>query len=308
MTTKGTASRVEQLMKGCLSPQALDLKEGASVMFTKNNFPDGYVNGTLGTIIGFDEDNGFPMVEIKNKDVIVAYPSEWSIDDAGKVLASISQLPLRLAWAITVHKSQGMSLDAALMDLSRSFEYGQGYVALSRVRFSSGLHLVGINQRACEVHPLVLNRDQHFRERSEDAEDGFLQMDEGALRTLHHDFIRAQGGSIEKKTIEVKEIKKSTHEETLAHLRDGKTLTEIASLRKLKPTTIIDHLETLRENKLVTLEHFDNLVTPAFRKKMPKIHKAFMLVSTTKLTPVYEALDKKYSYDDLRLARLFLPE
>ena len=63
-------------------------------------------------------------------------------------------MPLRLAWAITVHKSQGMSLDAAVIDLSRAFEYGQGYVALSRVRELVGLHLLGLNERALRVHPL----------------------------------------------------------------------------------------------------------------------------------------------------------
>src|SRR5574340_26400 len=65
----------------------------------------------------------------------VASPETWAVDDEnGKVLAEIVQVPLRLAWAITVHKSQGMSLDAAHIDLTQAFEYGQGYVALSRVR------------------------------------------------------------------------------------------------------------------------------------------------------------------------------
>jgi len=65
--------------------------------------------------------------------------------------------------AITVHKSQGMSLDAAVMDLSGAFEYGQGYVALSRVRSLEGLHLLGWNARALEVHPAVLRKDFEFR-------------------------------------------------------------------------------------------------------------------------------------------------
>ena len=70
---------------------------------------------------------------------------------------------------MTVHKSQGMSLDAAVIDLSRAFEYGQGYVALSRLRTLAGLHLLGLNERALMVHPRAVEKDAEFRADSEAA-------------------------------------------------------------------------------------------------------------------------------------------
>jgi ATP-dependent DNA helicase PIF1 len=78
-------------------------------------------------------------------------------------------VPLRLAWAMTVHKSQGMSLDAAVIDLSRAFEYGQGYVALSRLRSLKGLYLLGLNERALRVHPKAVEKDAEFRAASKAA-------------------------------------------------------------------------------------------------------------------------------------------
>ena len=87
---------------------------------------------------------------------------------SGRIRARVTQLPLRLAWAITVHKSQGMSMDEAVMDLRQVFEYGQGYVALSRVRRLTGLYLLGYNQRTFEVHPevsfTVMNGDKPLPE------------------------------------------------------------------------------------------------------------------------------------------------
>jgi ATP-dependent exoDNAse (exonuclease V) alpha subunit len=155
------------LRKQCLSPERLAVKEGAVVMFTRNNFDVGYVNGTLGTVIGFDH-AGFPKVQTKSGEVITAMPHQWSIDDhKGGTLAKMIQVPLRLAWAITVHKSQGMSLDSAIIDLSKAFEYGQGYVALSRVRSLEGLFLEGLNARALQMHPKIVKQDKIFRDQSE---------------------------------------------------------------------------------------------------------------------------------------------
>ena len=167
MRSEGGKALVESLKRGCLSPETLTLKDGAAVMFTSNNFEHGYVNGTLGTVTGFSE-GGFPLVRLAHRAttegtregaMIEASPEEWRIDDRARTLAKIVQVPLRLAWAITVHKSQGMSLDAAVMDLSAAFEYGQGYVALSRVRSLAGLYLSGFNERALAVHPQILKKD-----------------------------------------------------------------------------------------------------------------------------------------------------
>ncbi len=306
MSTKGRENRVEQLVRGCLSPAELVLKEGASVMFTKNSFDLGYVNGTLGKVVGFDEDSGFPIIETQKGDTITALPSEWAVDDSGKVLASITQVPLRLAWAITVHKSQGMSLDAATMDLSRAFEYGQGYVALSRVRTFSGLHLLGINQRAFEVHPLVLERDQAFRERSDEAESGFLEMPAENIAKLHENFLLVSGGSLLKKEIAKKEHfapKVSTYDETLTLVLSGKTLAKIAQLRDMTEGTIVKHLE-----ELALLEKLPAINIATFggleESVVSEIKDAIAASPEGFLKPIFEKLKEKYSYEIIRLVRL----
>ncbi len=198
MRSEGGKALVESLKRGCLSPQTLVLKDGAAVMFTRNNFEHGYVNGTLGTVTGFSE-SGFPLVRLFNKGagegaMIEAVPEEWRIDDRARTLAKIVQVPLRLAWAITVHKSQGMSLDSAVMDLSAAFEYGQGYVALSRVRSLRGLYLNGFNERALAVHPQILEQDGQFRGASAAARDAFDAMDNSELQALHKQFVQKSGG------------------------------------------------------------------------------------------------------------------
>jgi hypothetical protein len=200
MREEGGKPLVESLKRGCLSPQTLALKEGAAVMFTRNNFEAGFVTGTLGTVAGWSA-AGYPLVKT-TAGTIEAAPEEWRIDDRGRTLAKIVQVPLRLAWAITVHKSQGMSLDAASMDLSGAFEYGQGYVALSRVRSLKGLYLSGFNARALEVHPAILERDGQFRQSAEAVGAAFGRMPPEELGALHAAFVKAIGGR------EPEEIKK----------------------------------------------------------------------------------------------------
>ncbi|OGH84178.1 MAG: hypothetical protein A2261_01070 [Candidatus Magasanikbacteria bacterium RIFOXYA2_FULL_44_8] len=166
MTEEGPVELVRLLKKNYPAHPELKLKIGAIVMFIKNNFDSGYVNGTLGEVIEFDG-NGYPVVKTKNKEKIVAIPDSWNIEEDDVILASIRQVPLRLAWAITVHKSQGMSLDAAEIDLSKSFERGMGYVALSRVRTLAGIRLMGINEMALKVSDVVAKKDLEFKKMSD---------------------------------------------------------------------------------------------------------------------------------------------
>src|SRR3989338_513388 len=165
MVLRGNPLVAEILKKSCLAPEKLVLKEGAHVMFIKNNFEAGYVNGTQGKIIGFGAGN-LPIVKTEDGKRITVKYADWTIDEDNSIVAGISQMPLRLAWAITVHKSQGMNLDSAEIDLSKCFLEGMGYVALSRLRSLSGLRLMGINNLAFCVNPKALEIDKNFKKLS----------------------------------------------------------------------------------------------------------------------------------------------
>ncbi len=201
MALRGPEALTSALVRGCLSPERLELKVGAAVMFTKNNSSAGFVNGTLGTVIGFTSDKKYPIVKTTDGMKIEAEPMEWIIAEGDEVFAKITQIPLRLAWAMTIHKSQGVSLDAAVMDLSQTFEYGQGYVALSRVRTLSGIHLLGVNARAFQVHPVVLAEDERFRAASLRAEAEYGNLPEERVRELERNFIILCGGKQKRKKI-----------------------------------------------------------------------------------------------------------
>lgn len=194
MSAQGPDVLASALKKGCLSPETLYLKTGAAVMFTKNNPKEGFVNGTLGAVEGFDKDHGYPIVKTRSGRRIKVEPMDWAVEENGKVSARITQLPIRLAWAITVHKSQGMSLDEAVMDLSGVFEFGQGYVALSRVRRLSGLYLLGWNTRVFQVHPEVLKKDIEFRAQSSLTANAFSKTAGDDITARHERFIRLCGG------------------------------------------------------------------------------------------------------------------
>ncbi len=142
----GPQSEVEWLQKNLVTPTHLEIKRGARVMVTANLADparqDALVaaNGDLGTVLGWRGDE--IRVALDNGREIDVEPHTWEFDptvegDTG----TFTQFPLRLAWACTIHKSQGLTLDSALIDIRAAREPGQAYVAVSRVKSLAGLHL-----------------------------------------------------------------------------------------------------------------------------------------------------------------------
>lgn len=308
MSSKGKDSLVEGLIRGCLSPEVLELKEGAAVMFTKNSPQGRFVNGTLGVVTGWDA-SGMPIVKTKDGLRITCESMEWQLEEQGKVKASISQIPLRLAYAMTVHKSQGMSMDAAIMDLSKAFEYGQGYVALSRVRRLSGVYLTGLNQRALEVHPEILEKDRDFRAASDAARDAFAEMPETEKIEMQKKFVKAMGGAWStttnnKQPTDNKNTKTGLPgrlAETLQTVRDAKSLKEAVKARGLVASTIVHHLEELAEIGKLVRADFAHLVPLDI---VDEVHEALATNTGDKLSPVFHALHGRHSFETIRLVRL----
>ena len=172
-TTTGSKIYVENLQRSVLAPENLVIKLGALVMAVKNSPQKLYANGSIGTVVDFEPLTEYPVVEFRDGHQVTMVPDVWELRDGERKRASISQVPLRLAWAITVHKSQGMTLDAAKIDLRKAFVEGMGYVALSRVRDLDNLYLYGINRRALEVSPDALAIDEVLRQASRESAERY---------------------------------------------------------------------------------------------------------------------------------------
>jgi ATP-dependent DNA helicase PIF1 len=163
MKGTGDDSSLAFLRKNCRAAEELVLKQGAQVMMLKNTFhEDGISNGSLGVVEDFT-DKGMPVVRFTNRKKITIEPEEWlaeeyNIDEQLMVTkATVRQIPLLPAWAITVHKSQGMTLDYVQCDLSSAFEEGQVYVALSRVKTLEGLYVKDFNPQLIKANPKVVD-------------------------------------------------------------------------------------------------------------------------------------------------------
>ena len=331
MSSRGKKHLVEALKRSCLAPEILRLRKGARVMCVKNNFEKDYVNGTLGVVVSCGPGVDPVIRTVPNRDypngrTITIEQASWKIEDEGKVLAEIDQYPLRLAWAITVHKSQGMSLDAIEVDLSRSFEPGMGYVALSRVRTLAGLTILGMNEIALQVHPEVLKYDRKLRERSDEVlgimagegeseivkrQEQFLARVAPLHREGDEDFDDITGNS------RAKPKKVSTYAKTAALVKREKMLREIAKERDMTVETIIAHLEELvavDDDDQLSLEDIAYLKREISPQHFNKIKNALEEVqedndSSDKpplLSPVKEKLGPNISFKDIRLARVLL--
>lgn len=290
---KGNKRLAETIERGSLVMPVLRLKLKARVMFIKNNFDQGIANGTLGQVVGFTS-RRLPIVALANGQEIEVDRATWAIEDEGKVKAELSQIPLRLAWATTVHKSQGMTLEAAEIDLSKAFVPGMGYVALSRVKSFSGLRLLGFNEASLLVNDEAVTFDKLAQKVGLNLTKALGLTSKERQKTIIDRFVTTCAVNLPPK-------KKLAHEETLLLVEKGLTLADMAQKRNVKPGTILTHLEKLKEED--SLPNINHLKPALNRLKI--VDQAFKKVGTAKLSPVKKILPTSFSFDEIRLARLF---
>lgn len=150
----------QNLERNCIAPKMLTLKVGTQVMLLKNiDAEAGLVNGSLGEVVEMRKGifrGQSPVVKFINGAVREIEPSTWEVRRNEEVLASRRQLPLRPSYAISIHKSQGMSLDKVRVHLARCFADGQAYVAMSRARTLEGLFIADIKGNSIRANPVAL--------------------------------------------------------------------------------------------------------------------------------------------------------
>lgn len=161
---------LEIFSKNCRAERDIPLKLGAKVMLLVNmDFNKGLINGACGTIQEFNESSILIKFDNGVTSSIPRHTFEYYYND--KVVAKRIQFPLKLAYGITIHKSQGMTLDKLVVDCSRIFEKGQAYVAMSRVKTLNGLYLKNFTEQRVMVDSKVAE----FYEKLEEAPDSFLK-------------------------------------------------------------------------------------------------------------------------------------
>ena len=325
--SKGSKKNIEKIFKSSLVLEELALKKSAVVLFIKNNPEKGYVNGTTGIVVDFSPIDNMPIVRTSNGVKMKLDLEEWSLEnDAGEVVATISQVPLRLAWAITIHKSQGMTLDSAEIDLSKTFEVGQGYVALSRIKNIEGLRLMGINNMALRVDPLILHVDDRIKMASKHASSEINRLSKAKLKKRCEAYIKSLGGitnsveieeereSIKTGKLSVSSYKTPTHIKTKHLIEKSKTILELAKYRGLGRGTIINHLTLLKkEDASLDLKkfkpkgkEFKAIEKVALKLKKQNNKDDFSDDGRLRLRPIFDALDGDVEFDDIRVALLFL--
>lgn len=296
---------------------SLTLKKGAQVMFIKNDPERRFINGTLGEVKSIDK-NSIAVRLAESGTIIDVEPVEWQniryqFDEESKEISSkqigrFKQYPLKAAWAITVHKSQGLTFDKAIIDVHAAFSPGQAYVALSRCRTLDGLVLsspvsasVFMRDNAVDAYMNYISRPveelafsscyEYFEyekktEQEEVAPVKKVNVNQEKPKKVNKEEPRDDAGK-----------KLSTFECSYKLYNQGNTIEQIAEKRKLNPVTIEGHLARYVASGDIDVHEFVDADTlqkvEAYCKEHPE-EKA--------LKPIFEHFDAKIPYGVLRMA------
>lgn len=296
---------------------SLTLKKGAQVMFIKNDPERRFINGTLGEVKSIDK-NSIAVRLAESGTIIDVEPMEWQniryqFDEESKEISSkqigrFKQYPLKAAWAITVHKSQGLTFDKAIIDVHAAFSPGQAYVALSRCRTLDGLVL------SSPVSASVFMRDN--------AVDAYMNYISRPVEDLafsscyeYFEYEKKLEPEVVAPVEKVKVNKEKPKKEKKEELRDdtgkklntfeysywlynqGNTVEQIAEKRKLNPVTIEGHLARYVASGDIDVHEFVDGDT------LKKVEAYCMEHPEEKaLKPIFEHFDAKIPYGVLRMA------
>ncbi|MDO5651250.1 MAG: AAA family ATPase [Moraxella sp.] len=335
----GDETLLDTLKKNIRAPEVLSLKVGAKVMFVKNNPTDNVYNGTMGEVVNFyknTEENNIelPIVKLNDGRQLIVDFDDWSIDDEdGEALVSYSQLPLCLAWAITVHKSQGMTLEAAEIDLSKTFELGQGYVALSRLKSLQGLKLLGLNDKSLLLDEFAQLANRRFLQLSDECSAWVNELSEQDLVRLQEKFITTSSMFAGKASTKADKVSdkpndkaksakptqantapkstKSSSEQTLELVLAQKTLAQIQEARSLAQGTIIEHISKLLKSGELAVSDVgylapDDETLALIKTAYDKLETEGEFADGVKLRPIFDELRETVPYNDIRLALAIL--
>lgn len=307
----GDPALTEMLKKNVRAYDVLKLKVGAKVMFVKNDNELLVSNGTMGEVVGFvkQSDTYLPKVRLEEGRELIVEATQWQIDDEdGEALALMAQLPLVLAWAITVHKSQGMTLSAAEVDLSQTFEAGQGYVALSRVRALAGLKLLGLNDKALLLDGFAQVANRRFLALSKECEAWFFALSETQKAAKKEQFLQANNpnyanhaSSVAPSVKDKTQVAKIEIDSALLAkaLNDKLSLSEIASKFALAQASVIDEIGVLLRQGVLKKEAIAYLLPD---KKTQKIIKSSQKkLGSTSVPALYDELREAVDYASIRL-------
>lgn len=295
---------------------SLTLKKGAQVMFIKNDPERRFINGTLGEVKSIDK-NSIAVRLTESGTVIDVEPMEWQniryqFDEESKEISSkqigrFKQYPLKAAWAITVHKSQGLTFDKAIIDVHAAFSPGQAYVALSRCRTLDGLVLsspvsasVFMRDNAVDAYMNYISRPveelafsscyEYFEyEKKPESEDVApvkkVKVNQEKPKTVNKEEPRDDTGK-----------KLNTSEYSYWLYNQGNTVEQIAEKRKLNPVTIEGHLARYVASGDIDVHEFVDGDT------LQKVEAYCMEHPEEKaLKPIFEHFDAKISYGVLRM-------
>ena len=291
---------LDQILNNSQCNKILRLKKGAAVMCTINlDMDNGICNGSQGVIIDIVENSASqtPIVKFSNGMIKRISPHYWQSEDYPTL--AVGQYPLCLAWALTIHKIQGATLSMAEIDIGRSiFEYGQTYVALSRIQSLDGLYLSAFEPSKIKANPTVNGFYATIKEIEYKEEPKKSSVFEETLKKLEYKDSDIKVMTDEK-VVKINKVDKvPTDKISFDLFLKGKTVREIVEIRNLKENTVYEHIILNLPHEKINYERFMT------KDEYDEIKKAFILLGKDSfLKPVKDILSQDVPFEKIKIVK-----